>query len=232
MRKWRLRSFRSAAGLSALSVFYVASAAQTVIYTCVAPDGRRLTSDRPIPECAAREQQTRNPDGSIRSIVPPNLTTDERNEAEASERRRAAERTAQADATRRDRSLLARYPNEAVHQKAREIALDDVRLAVKASEERAASLARQRKPLLDEAEFYKGKALPPKLREQLDANDAAVEAQRALAQNRASERDRINSSFDAELVRLKKLWGGAPAGSLGPLNTGLQPVPGIVGRSK
>jgi hypothetical protein len=28
---------------------------------------------------------------------------------------------------------------------------------------------------------------------------------------------RINALYDAELLRLKKLWGGAPAGSLGPL---------------
>ncbi|CAN5592939.1 hypothetical protein BH09PSE5_BH09PSE5_31680 [soil metagenome] len=196
-----------------------ASAAQAAIYTCVAPDGRKLTSDRTIPECASREQQIRNPDGSVRSIVPPNMTSDERNEAEALERRRAAERAALADAVRRDRSLVSRYPNEAAHMRARETALDDVRSAVKVSEQRDAALAKERKPLLDEAEFYKGKPLPAKLREQLDANDAAVDAQRSLAQNQSAERDRINALFDAELVRLRRLWAGAAPGSLGPLNT-------------
>jgi hypothetical protein len=35
-------------------------------------------------------------------------------------------------------------------------------------------LQRERKPLLDEAEFYKGKQLPSALKAQLDANDAAT----------------------------------------------------------
>jgi hypothetical protein len=56
-----------------------------------------------------------------------------------------------------------------------------------------AELAAERKPLLDEAEFYKGKPLPPKLKAQIDANDAAVEAQRGGA-NQEAELDRINRS--------------------------------------
>ena len=36
-------------------------------------------------------------------------------------------------------------------------------------------------------------------------------------QNQQTEIVRINALYDAELARLKKLWGGAPAGSLGPL---------------
>lgn len=194
-------------------------AAQADIYTCIAPDGRKLTSDRVIPECASREQQIRNGDGSIRAILPPSLTSEERNEREAAERKRAAERAAHADAVRRDRNLLMRYPNEAAHQRARETALDDVRNALKLSEMRETALQKERKPLLDESEFYKGKTLPPKLREQIDANDAAIEAQRALVQGQNSERDRINAVYDAELSRLRRLWAGAVPGSLGPLNT-------------
>jgi hypothetical protein len=35
------------------------------IYTCIDDKGRRLTSDRPIAECNAREQQILNRDGSV-----------------------------------------------------------------------------------------------------------------------------------------------------------------------
>jgi len=80
-----------------------------------------------------------------------------------------------------------------------------------------ALLTAERKPLMDEAEFYVGKALPGKLRTQLDANDASTEAQRTLGQNQQLEIVRVNKLYDAELERLKKLWAGAQPGSLGGL---------------
>ncbi len=187
------------------------------IYTCVDDKGRRLTSDRPIAECTAREQRVLNKDGSLKGIHPPTLTAEERAEQDARDRKAAEARAAQADAVRRDRNLTARYPNEATHQKAREAALDTVRLALKSSEARLNDLAAERKPVMDEVEFYRGRTLPGKLKAQLDANDAAVDAQRATAANQAAELARINRLYDAELERLRRLWSGAPAGSLGPL---------------
>jgi hypothetical protein len=75
-------------------------------------------------------------------------------------------------------------------------------------------LAAERKPLLQEAEFYKGKQLPAKLKQQLDANDAAVDAQRSAIQNQQAELERINRLYDAELARLRRLWAGAPPGTV------------------
>lgn len=204
-----------AAGLLAAGAAWAAPA----IYTCVDANGKRLTSDRPIVECATREQRLLNPDGSVRRIVPPTPTADERAEQEARERQAQAERAAQLDAVRRDRNLMVRFPNEAAHNKARAAALDDVHTAVQLSEKRLVVLAADRKPLMDEAEFYVGRQLPLKLRQALDANDAATDAQRALIQNQQAEIVRINALFDAELARLRRLWGGAPAGSMGVLST-------------
>jgi hypothetical protein len=184
------------------------------IYSCVTPDGRRVTADRPIAECSAREQRLLNSDGSLRKVIPPVLTADERAEKEARDRKAELDRLAQLDAIRRDRHLVTRYPDEATHQKAREAALDTVRLAMKASEKRMEELAAERKPLLQEMEFYKGKPLPAKLKQQLDANDAAVEAQRSAIQNQQAELERINRLYDNELARLKRLWAGAAPGTL------------------
>lgn len=187
------------------------------IYSCIDDKGRRLTSDRPIPECSAREQQVLNKDGSLRTVQPPTLTAEERAEKEARERKALEARNAQADIVRRDKNLLSRFPNEPTHRKARESALDTVRLAIKATEQRLKDLARERKPLLDEAEFYKDRQLPFKLRQQLEANDTAVEAQRSAAHNQEAELGRVNQLYDIELNRLKKLWAGAAPGSLGPI---------------
>ncbi|MDP3082101.1 MAG: hypothetical protein Q8N44_00205 [Rubrivivax sp.] len=212
---------RAAAVLLALAG--AAAAAQTPapaaagIYTCVDDKGRRLTADRPIAECSAKEQRILNRDGSLRAIHPPTLTAEERSEREARERRAAELRATLADAVRRDRNLVTRYPNEDSHLRAREAALDTVRLAMKASEARLRELGAERKPLRDEAEFYKDRPLPPKLKGQLDANEAAAAAQRAATANQQIELERISRIYDVELDRLRKLWAGAPPGSLGPL---------------
>ncbi len=199
---------------TAASSLGAASAAK--IYSCVDSAGKRLTSDRPIAECTAREQRLLNADGSIKKVLPPTMTADERADAEAREREQAARRAAEVDAVRRDRNLRMRYPNEAAHQKARLAALDDLKRTLQLSERRLEALAAEKKPLLDEAEFYVGRAMPTRLKQQLDGIDATAEAQRALIQNQQAETQRINATFDAELARLRKLWAGAPPGSLRP----------------
>lgn len=199
----------------AASVALAGASAGAQVFTCTNAAGRPITSDRLIPECMDREQRVLARDGSLIRIVPPQLTADERAEKEAQERRLAAEREAKAEAVRRDRTLVKRYPNEEAHQKAREAALDDVRTALRVSELRQKDLERERKPLLLEAEFYEGKAMPAKLKQQIDANDAATSAQRDVQLNQKAELERVAKFYDAELVRLKKLWAGAAPGSLG-----------------
>ena len=203
--------------LALLLALCAAVAQSGTIYTCVDPSGKRLTADRPIAECSNREQRQLNADGSVRRVVGPSPTADERAAAEAAERRAARERAAQSDALRRDRNLVIRFPDEAAHQRAREAALAHLRQSVQVSEKRNAELARERKTLLDEAEFYRGKELPLRLQQALQANDAGVEAQRALMQNQQAETLRINALFDAELQRLRRLWAGARPGSMGVL---------------
>lgn len=184
------------------------------IFTCTNAAGKRLTSDRPIAECLDREQRVLNRDGSLRTMLPPSLTSDERAALEESERRKLQERASRQEAIRRDRNLLARYPTEDAHRKAREAALDDVRAGIRASEQRLTDLEKDRKPLLEEAEFYKGKALPAKLKRQIESIDVTATAQRELVGNQKAELGRVTALFDAELVHLKKLWGGAEPGSL------------------
>jgi hypothetical protein len=187
------------------------------IYSCVDSLGKRLTSDRPIRECLTREQRLLNADGTVKAILPPIMNSEERADYEARERKEAQRQAAQQEAMRRDRNLMRRYPNEAIHQKAREAALDDVRQALDRSERRMSYLASDRKPLMEQAEFYKGKALPDTLRQQMEAIDATVDAQRSLMLNQEAELVRINALYDVELMRLKHLWAGAAPGSLGPL---------------
>lgn len=220
--------------LAALALSWASSAAAEPrsSFTCVV-NGKKLVSDRPIPECANVEQRELNSDGSLKRLVRPTPTDDERAEIERKEREDKAKIVALNDAIRRDRNLTQRFPDEATHQKAREKALDDLRVSVKNSGARIALLLQEKKKLDEEKQFYVNdrvnKSLPSLLKQKLDANDAALEAQRSLAQNQQAEVIRINALYDAELGRLKKLWSGAPAGSLGPLpdtrGAGARPAP-------
>jgi len=220
----RPTSWRPALLLAAAAALVPAAGAQA-IFTCTDASGKRLTSDRPIPECRSKEQGLLHPDGSKKGVVAPTPTAEEQAEMETRRREAEAALVARNEAIRRDRNLVNRFPDEASHAKAREKALDDVRKAVRISEERIALLKIERKPLMDEAEFYVGKSLPGKLKQALDANDAALEAQKSLVQNQQTEVNRLNALYDLERARLKKLWAGAPAGSLGPANAA--PAPNV-----
>jgi len=184
------------------------------IYTCVDEKGKLRTADRPIAECSDREQRVLNKDGSVKRIVPPTLTAEERAEREAQARKEFEEKAAYSDAVRRDRNLKNRYPNEAVHNKARESALEAVRASMRASAQRIKDLEVERKPLQDEADFYRGRPVPARLKQQLEANETSVAAQRELMQTQESELLRVNRIYDMELEHLRKLWKGAPPGSI------------------
>lgn len=197
------------------------TAAPRPIYTCVTAAGQKLTSDRPIPECNDREQRVLNSDGSVRAVREPSYTSEERAAREEAESRRHQERISRQEAIRRDRNLLARFPNEGAHNKARVAALGVVEDSIKRSEQRVIDLQKERKPLADEAEFYVGKPLPIKLKQQIESVDVSIEAQKSIAANQKVELKRITDLYDGELAHLKKLWAGAEPGSIGP-----PPTPG------
>ncbi|MEO6897118.1 MAG: DUF4124 domain-containing protein [Caldimonas sp.] len=208
----------SIAGAGSTGAF--AADARGQIYRCTDANGKRITSDRPVRECQNSAHDELNPDGSLKRVVPPPMTDDERAEAERRDREEKVANSAKNDAIRRDRNLMQRFPDEAAHRKARAKALDEFSGSVKNYEARIGLLTGERKKLKEEAEFYgppPKQPMPANLKQRIDANDASLEAQNGLVQNQQTEITRINALYDAELARLKKLWAGAPAGSLGPL---------------
>jgi hypothetical protein len=200
--------------LGGVALLAVGSAWAAPIYSCDDGKGHRLTSDRPIQECLDREQRLLNRDGSRRDTVPPRMNAEEQAAFEEQQRLKQAQEAARKDAVRRDRNLMLRFPNEAAHNKGRVAALDDLRKAIAISEKRVAELQADRKTLMTEAEFFQGKAMPFKLRSRIEDNEATQQAQRDIIVNQKAEMVRINALYDAELARLKRLWAGAPLGSV------------------
>ncbi len=187
------------------------------IFQCVDNHGRVLTSDRLIGQCNDREQKLLTQEGVVLRLIPPSLTAPERAIVEARLAKERALEESRAEDTRRDRQLLRRFSTEHAHNRAREASLDHAIAANRISKQRLAALEEDRIPLLAEAEFYKGKVLPTKLKQQFDGVDATEAALHTAMKAQREEMARINEMYDIEVERLRKLWGGAQAGTLGPM---------------
>ncbi|MDP2771305.1 MAG: DUF4124 domain-containing protein [Giesbergeria sp.] len=196
------------AGLCGLVAAQGALANTQSIYTCVDKQGRKLTSDRPIPECIDREQRELSPTGTVRRVIGPTLTDHERAAREVERRKELEERNRIADERRRERVLIARYPDKATHDAERALAIAQVDAVTTTATQRIAELQARRKTLDQEMEFYRkdpAKA-PMLLRRQLAENDEGVEEQRRFIAGQDQEKRRIHQRFDEELVQLRQLW--------------------------
>lgn len=201
-----MRGWLGSIVVAALSVAPTAHAAG--IYSCVDAKGRRLTSDRPIPECIDREQTELSPSGRVVRKIGPSLTADERAAEEDKAKRALEERTRLAEEKRRDRALLARYPDRATHDKERSAALASVDEVIRTANKRTEELKSDRKKIDAELEFYKGDAakVPPQVKRRIEENEQLVAAQKRFIANKEDEKKRIGARYDEELGRLKPLW--------------------------
>jgi hypothetical protein len=178
------------------------------IYTCVDARGRTLTSDRPIAACLDREQKVLNGAGIVKRVVPPSYTAEERAVIDAKRREEQAERSRAQEEKRRDRALLLRYPNQAMHDKERTDALAQIDDVIKAVNQRGKTLVEQRQEIDTELEFYQkdeSKA-PGWLKARIEENKAQMRIQQRFLIEQAQEKQRINTRFDEELARLRQLW--------------------------
>ena len=178
------------------------------IYSCVDSKGRRLTSDRPIPECLDREQRQLGSSGVLKRVVPPSYTAEERAKIDAQKKNEEIQRARVAEEKRRDRALMVRYPNHAMHDKERADALGQIDEVVGAVNKRVTALGLQRKEIDTELEFYQGdlKKAPSWLQRKLEDNEQQVAVQKRFLADQAQEKQRINGRFDEELAKLRQLW--------------------------
>ena len=202
---------KSRLGSAALALALMAGASMAWsqrIYTCIDSKGRRLTSDRPIPECTDREQKELNSSGTVRRTVGPTMTATERAVFEEQERKANEERMRASEEKRRERAMLSRYPTQAAHDAERVKALNAVQEVILAAHKRTAELQTQRKRIDEEVEFYRKdpSKMPSKLKRQIEENDEHMAGQQRFLDNQEEEKQRVNARFNEELVRLKLLW--------------------------
>lgn len=178
------------------------------IYTCTDAHGRRITSDRPIPECADREQRELSPSGLVKRVIPGAVSAQEQAQLNKQAEQEAEQRAREREQVRKDRALMNRYTNQRQHDAEREkqLAMVDTNIAV--IQNRTRELQQQAKGYQDEMEFYKSdpSKAPAWLKRRMADNMALQEQQQLLVAAQLEEAKRVNARFDEELVRLKALW--------------------------
>lgn len=178
------------------------------IYTCTDAAGKRLSADRPISQCADREQRVLGPTGVERSRLGPALTEIEM--AQRLEQQRHAQQMQQRalEQRRRDAVLLARYPERSSHDAARRTALAQIEELQALAHQQMLELDKGRQQLQQELAFYvqDPSKIPARLRGSVQDVEKAQADQRAVLAVQAQEALRIHQRFDAELERLQSLW--------------------------
>ena len=188
------------------------------IYSCVDSQGRRWTADRPIVECADREQRVLGPSGAERQRLAPRPTEEEAAARERQLRAQQLEAQRVQDARRRERALLMRYPQQTAHDAERQLALAPVEDGIAATRKRIDDVRRSRYKLEQEMEFYQrdpAKA-PQSLRRAVVDNDLELAEQQRYMDSQVQERQRIQQRFDEELAVLQRLWGPLPVSHPAP----------------
>lgn len=195
--------------LAALALLAAAAApAAATVFVCTDPRGRTITADRPPPECADLPIRELRPDGSVRRVIEPPLTEEQRRERAEKARREYLEREAKRSQARRDVALMETYASENEIEAARQAALATRQAMLDRAKQRLDAFAVERKKLDSESEFYASRKLPEKLERAIESNKELVAAERRLIAETQADMARINERFDAEADRFRELVQG------------------------
>ena len=189
----------AAAALSALPV-----GARAQLYVCTT-NGRTLTGDLPPPECGNVEIRELNRDGSIKRVIEPPLTPEQKKARELEAKQRRERETQAQEQLRRDRALLETYASEDEIETSRDRTLAQRQALIDRANQQLKEFKMDRKRLDDESEFYAKRQLPEKLKRALDDNAALQQQQLHAIDDIRADMERINERYDAELRRFREL---------------------------
>jgi hypothetical protein len=199
-RRAVLKALAVGAGLT-----MIAQAASAALYVCTDAKGRTITADRPPPECANVPIRELRADGSVRRVIEPPLTDEQRRARVEKARRDYQELESRRTQARRDIALMETYATEDEIEAARQAALAGRQVIIDRSQQRLESFAAERVKLEHEAEFYANRKLPEKLERAIESNKELAQAEHRLIADMQVDMQRINKRFDAELARFREL---------------------------
>ncbi|MDZ7653810.1 MAG: DUF4124 domain-containing protein [Burkholderiaceae bacterium] len=191
--------------LSALALLLAAPLVQAQLYVCTDARGRTITGDKPPAECADRAVRELRLDGSVRRVIEPPLTPEQKAAREAEAKRQRDEAEKQRSQMRRDLALLETYASEAEIEETRNRALGSRQQLIDRAQQRLLEHQKDRKKLEAEAEFYAKREMPDKLKRSFEGNASLLRSEQRIIDDVRADMDRVNARFDAELKRWRDL---------------------------
>jgi hypothetical protein len=180
-------------------------AAWSQLYVCTTPGGRTLTGDTPPIDCQNVQIRELNRDGSIKRVIEPPLTPEQKKKREEDEKKRHEREMLAQEQLRKDRALLETYASEDEIESSRDRTLASRQALIDRANQQLKAFKVDRKRLDDEAEFYVKRQLPEKLKRALEDNASLQAQQLKTIDDIRAEMQRINERYDAELQRFREL---------------------------
>lgn len=190
-----------------LSLALLQCGAQAQIYMCKDADGRTITSDRPIPECADRAMRELDKSGRARRDIPAPMSAEEKRRLQLEQEKRKADEAAADEQRRSDRLLRARYKSEADIEVARKRELEQVDDRVKRDKAVLAAAEKQQQQAQTEADALKKKnaTVPTVLQHKIDDASQTVLSTRKSLEGHEADAAAANAKHDALLKRFREL---------------------------
>lgn len=202
-----------------LSLLLVASSSQAAseFYCCQDSSGRRICSDTLPEQCRGRPYKVLDSGGNVMKEVGPPLTAEERQQQAADNVRKKQQDEAAREQFRKDQALLDTYATPQDIDLSQRKAENDVNSAIAASQAKINVATGKRRKLLEEAEFYRKKALPPELAKDLRAVEHEIKVEQELLDIKKHDFELIRAKYDADRQRYQELTGRRrPTGATDP----------------
>lgn len=199
--------------LAFVCAWLLTTAAEAQLFVCTDAKGRTYSGDRPPPECGERQVRELRGDGSVRRVIEPPLTPEQKATRAAEEKRQKEEAERKRETMRKDLALLEAYANELEIEETRNRALASRMAMVERAKNRIEEHQRERKKVDQEAEFYSKRELPERLKRSYQLIDGLVRSEEKIIVNATADMNRVNERFDNDLKRFREL-----------VNAGAQPV--------
>lgn len=182
--------------------------AHAQIFVCKDGNGRTMTSDRPIPECAARPVRELGRDGVTRREIAAPLTAAQKHQREADADRLRSEAEAALEVRRRDLAMLERFRSESEIHAAHKRSIEDIEENVRRESVTLAAAEKTLREAQIESDGRKGKngvALLPTRRYE-DAKGAVANLVDSIHQQRSNVL-KVDAWFEETLKRYRELNG-------------------------
>lgn len=186
------------------ALLLVTTPAWAVTYCCSDANSRQVCADILPAVCYGKAYREISDNGVVKQVGPP-PTAEQRARDEAERLRKIEEERQAKEQARRDQVLVDKYGSERDIDIARERVLSDIGAALQQDRVLLAEALKRQKQLALEAEPYKGRPLPLKLRNDTRENEEILASLRATITERQTQSDGARVRFEEEKRRFAEL---------------------------